>query len=91
MALAAAAGTASAAPDKEERPMRLAEMPAAVQKTARENLRGGAVVKSEKERRGEAVIFEVVVARGAGERFALEIAPDGKLIEVVRGTASGAE
>ncbi len=71
--------------------MPLGEMPAAVQKTVQENLRGGAVVKSEKERRGEAVIFEVIVARGAGERFALEIAPDGKLIDTVRGTASSAE
>ena len=80
-----------AAPDKEEEPIALEKMPAAVQRTIHGNLRGGAVVKTERERRGGVVIYEAVVARGAGERFALEIAPDGKLIEIVRGTASSAE
>ena len=91
LAFASITLTAQAGPDKDEQPMPLTEMPAAVQKTIRENLRGGAVVKTEKERHGTQSIYEAIVARGAGERFALEVDPEGKLLKTKRGTASDAE
>jgi hypothetical protein len=71
-----------AAAGKEER-IQLADCPAAVQKTIKDNARGGRILEVEKEtQRNGTVVYEAEVKQADGKRISIEVAADGKLIKV---------
>ncbi len=67
-------------PPKEERPVALEELPAAVKATVARELAGGQLKELEEKRRGERVTWELDFVRG-NDKIEVDIAEDGTVIE----------
>ncbi len=71
------------ADDDKEEEVKLADCPAAVQKTIKENAGTGQVLEVEKETEKDGtVVYEAEVKQSDGKTVEIEVAADGKLIKV---------
>jgi hypothetical protein len=81
-AVALAAGLSVFADGKEEK-IKLGDCPQAVQKTINDNANGGKIVEIEKETNKEGIVtYEAEVKKADGTVIEIEVAADGKLIEI---------
>lgn len=62
----------------------LSDLPAPAQQTIQQFLEGGQVTKLEKTTKNNTPIFQAEVKKPDGSRTTLQVAPDGKLIELKR-------
>jgi hypothetical protein len=77
-----ALGSPASAADKEEK-IKLADCPAAVQKTIKDNANGGTIVEVEKEtKKNGTVVYAAEVKKSNGKVVEIEVAADGKLIKI---------
>jgi hypothetical protein len=89
-AVALALGLPTHAADKngeeKEETVKLADCPAAVQKTIKDNADGGKILEVEKETKKDGtVVYAAEVKKTDGKRVEIEVAEDGKLIKVEDG------
>jgi hypothetical protein len=81
-ALAFAATLPAFADGKEEK-VKLSDCPEAVQKTIKDNANGGTIVEIEKETSKDGTVtYEAEVKKTDGTVIEIEVAADGKLIEI---------
>ena len=68
---------------KKKEEIKLADCPAAVQQTIKDNAGGGEILEVEKATKKDGtVVYEVEVKKADGKKVDIEVAADGKLIEV---------
>jgi uncharacterized membrane protein YkoI len=60
----------------------MTELPAAVQKTIRDNLSGGTVTETAKETKGDETYYEAQIQKPGGEKVEIKVAEDGTLVGV---------
>ena len=66
-----------------EQKIDLADCPAAVQKTIKDNANGGTIVEVEKETKKDGTfVYEAEVKRADGREMDIEVAEDGRLIKI---------
>jgi len=78
------------ADDEKEKKISMSDCPKAVQKTLKQEARGGEIEEIEKETEGDRVVYEAEVELGENE-YEIEIAEDGTLLSKVLEQEDGDE